>query len=193
MSKSQTAGWASGSPTPAQLKEFFAQVESGRITKERLQSFLRGTDSQAVVVEEGFITFTTTGRSIREMKEVHPEITIYLFDHDPVLDRKGPAGRRLSVCIGAVPDSFRKERGEQQRLLSEGEFVPKPWDLVDAAIAYKKATGSWPALGYWLRTDAISLSGLRVVVEFLSVGVRVGSYWDDSRRSDIGLAVARKS
>ena len=36
------AGWASNSPTPAQLKEFFAQVESGRITGESLQTFLQG-------------------------------------------------------------------------------------------------------------------------------------------------------
>jgi len=35
------AGWASNSPTPAQLKEFFAQIESGRITGESLQAFLQ--------------------------------------------------------------------------------------------------------------------------------------------------------
>ena len=42
MEKSYVAGWTSESPTPAQLKEFFAQIESRRITKKRLQSFLRG-------------------------------------------------------------------------------------------------------------------------------------------------------
>lgn len=41
MGKSHTAGWASDSPTPAQLKEFFSQLESGRITKRKLQGFLR--------------------------------------------------------------------------------------------------------------------------------------------------------
>ncbi|OGB74926.1 hypothetical protein A2810_03120 [candidate division Kazan bacterium RIFCSPHIGHO2_01_FULL_49_10] len=39
---SLTAGWASDSPTPAQLKELFAQIASGRITGAGLQSFLRG-------------------------------------------------------------------------------------------------------------------------------------------------------
>lgn len=34
--------WALDSPTPAQLKEFFAQIESRRITKDSLQNFLRG-------------------------------------------------------------------------------------------------------------------------------------------------------
>jgi len=41
MEKSHIAGWASDSPTPAQLKEFFSQVESRRITKQKLQGFLR--------------------------------------------------------------------------------------------------------------------------------------------------------
>ena len=44
------AGWTSGSPTPAQLKEFFAQIESGRITKERLQAFLRGEKEDTSVL-----------------------------------------------------------------------------------------------------------------------------------------------
>lgn len=42
MKKSHVAGWTSESPTPVQLKEFFAQLEKGRITKSELQSFLRG-------------------------------------------------------------------------------------------------------------------------------------------------------
>ncbi len=39
---------ASETPTPAQLKELFAQIETGRVTKDTLQKFLRGTpQSQA--------------------------------------------------------------------------------------------------------------------------------------------------
>ena len=41
MNKSHATGWTSASPTPAQIKEFFAQIESGRITKRKLQGFLR--------------------------------------------------------------------------------------------------------------------------------------------------------
>lgn len=44
MGKSYIVGWTSVSPTPAQLKEFFSQIERKRITKERLQTFLRGDD-----------------------------------------------------------------------------------------------------------------------------------------------------
>lgn len=35
-------GWASDSPTPAQLAEFFRQIQSGRINKYSLQGLLRG-------------------------------------------------------------------------------------------------------------------------------------------------------
>lgn len=43
MTKSSHAtAWASDAPTPAQMKELFAQIESGRVTKNRLQEFLRG-------------------------------------------------------------------------------------------------------------------------------------------------------
>jgi len=42
MAKSHaSSGWASDAPTPAQFKEFFAQIEKGRITKSSLQGFLR--------------------------------------------------------------------------------------------------------------------------------------------------------
>lgn len=41
MQKSHIAGWVSDSPTPAQLAELFRQIQSGRITKRKLQGFLR--------------------------------------------------------------------------------------------------------------------------------------------------------
>jgi len=43
MAKSHAgSGWASEPPTPAQMKEFWSQVDSGKVTKERFQTFLRG-------------------------------------------------------------------------------------------------------------------------------------------------------
>ncbi len=41
MKKSHIAGWASDSPTPAQLAELFRQIQNGRVTKKKLQAFLR--------------------------------------------------------------------------------------------------------------------------------------------------------
>lgn len=47
---SHATGRGSGQPTPAQFKELFAQVESGRVNKSRMQEFLRGP-TQTVTVE----------------------------------------------------------------------------------------------------------------------------------------------
>ncbi|GEM_PF-4438035 len=46
--KKHANDWVPESPTPAQLKEFFAQIECGRITKLRLQVFLCGEQALPV-------------------------------------------------------------------------------------------------------------------------------------------------
>ena len=49
MSNSHVTGWALDAPTPAQLKELFAQIESGRVTRQSIQAFLRGEISSNIV------------------------------------------------------------------------------------------------------------------------------------------------
>jgi hypothetical protein len=44
MEKSHAVGRAWVYPTPAQLKELFAQIESGKMTKTRMQGVLRGLE-----------------------------------------------------------------------------------------------------------------------------------------------------
>lgn len=50
MGKSHATGWALDAPTPAQFKELFAQIESGKVTSARLQAFLRGETGQPVSI-----------------------------------------------------------------------------------------------------------------------------------------------
>lgn len=50
MAKSHAAGLGSDAPTPAQLKELHAQIESGRVTKDSLQAFLRGGQQELPVI-----------------------------------------------------------------------------------------------------------------------------------------------
>lgn len=45
---SHATGDGSGQPTPAQLKELFAQIESGKVNKGRLQEFLRSPSTPVV-------------------------------------------------------------------------------------------------------------------------------------------------
>src|SRR3989344_8251134 len=47
---SHATGRGSGQPTPAQLKELFAQIESGRVNKGQMQTFLRGS-TQVIMTE----------------------------------------------------------------------------------------------------------------------------------------------
>jgi hypothetical protein len=61
MSQSHAAGWPSAAPTAAQLKEFFAQIESGRITKRRLQVFLRERTSPLSQEVERCLSMTVAG------------------------------------------------------------------------------------------------------------------------------------
>ncbi len=189
---SQTAGWASDSPTPAQLKEFFAQVSSGRITKDRLQGFLRGADQ----VEGDWFSFTTTAASLKEMRDQNPELFYSGNDwwfSQPFAKKRGKAGRKLQIRTSAVPGSFSKTFAEQQGLLSDGEFVPTARDLIEGAIAYYRETGKRLFFEYWVRTEDVSTCGSRVYVRFRSGGVGVFYGWGDSRSSRLGLAVARKS
>lgn len=41
MNTSHATGWGKDSPTPAQIKELFAQIETGKVNKRNLQAFLR--------------------------------------------------------------------------------------------------------------------------------------------------------
>jgi hypothetical protein len=43
---SHATGWGEDAPSPAQIKEFFAQIESGRVTKEGVQKFLKGCSDE---------------------------------------------------------------------------------------------------------------------------------------------------
>ena len=192
MSKSQTAGWASDSPTPAQLKELFAQIGSGRVTRDRLQIFLRGIADQ---VDGDWFSFTTTTATLRQLRDRNPDIFYSGNDwwlNQPFANKKGKAGQ-LQLRTSAVPGSFSKNWKEQQELLADGEFVPTVRDLVEGMVAYHRETGQRLSSDYWLRTQDVSSGGFRVDVGFYSCGVLVRSVWGDCRRSYLGVAVARKS
>ena len=98
MSQSSTTGRAS-EPTSAQLKELFAQIEAGRITKERLQAFLRGQDpafpSFPVLVDYGqtveqlirdgrydWINDRVTGRNFPSSERGNAQVEIFLLNFD---------------------------------------------------------------------------------------------------------------
>lgn len=57
MTASHAAAWASDAPTPAQLKELFAQIDYGRITGARMQVLLRGDGISFQTVKKPIMGF----------------------------------------------------------------------------------------------------------------------------------------
>jgi hypothetical protein len=110
MSESRAAGWPSGSPTAAQLKEFFSQIESGKINKERLQSFLRAkTDSQYQLMRHIGIEELELGvRSYNAMKRVGIETIGDLVDKTEADLREIP-----NFIYGKAGDKYLEEIREQ--------------------------------------------------------------------------------
>lgn len=50
MSEQDVARWGPDAPTPGQLKEFFAQIASGRVTAVRMTPFLKGEDGKSTAI-----------------------------------------------------------------------------------------------------------------------------------------------
>lgn len=90
MSESHAAGWASDAPTPAQLMKFFAQIKSGRVTKQRLQAFLRDRSTPTPSQEE-----------VDECLDMHPH---HFFSTERLRD----AGIRSKQTITRVQDAVRE-------------------------------------------------------------------------------------
>ncbi len=149
--------------------------------------------------ERKWFSFTTTGRSIQEQMKLYSAIVNELVEGDDarVLVIRGTAGRKLSFLLDAdaaldllwrpadQPISPKKERGE---------FILDPWDLVDAAVAYKETTGRWPVLSYWLRTGECSSFGSSVCVEFRPNRVHVADpQWRTANPRGVISAIARES
>jgi hypothetical protein len=151
MRKSHTAGWASDSPTPAQLKEFFAQIESGRINKERLQAFLRGEPEAYFATEAekraiailGKAKVVTASEAAQKWDMGLPEVPSVPFSKEVLKqcateNEAGQADWRLVYVFGLSLRQQRELRGtdpDQQPC-----FCDNPWWL-------KKSENTWATKG----------------------------------------------
>jgi len=127
---SLNTGWASDEPTPAQFKEFFTQVESGRITKERLQDFLEGKEAVVDSVSSIFVDYT---KPLAEMiREGHfdykdPNITEENFPKMKVFSTEELVGKTRSATSEEIIQAM-TEKGyrlaELPELLAYGVVNP---------------------------------------------------------------------
>ena len=150
MSESRAAGWPSGSPTAAQLKEFFAQIESRKISKERLQSFLRPPANNSSLI---------SGMDIWEL-----ELTVrpYNILKRIGIDTIGDLVEKSEDELKTIPNMGVKSIVETKERLAEHSLAlksaaPQPAPLKAEAILtfddYKKARGDLDQLcqdlGVW--------------------------------------------
>lgn len=171
--------------------EFWARLAHDEEIFRQVVSLVRGE----VAVLENFFLFTTSALTLNELRERNQDLFYQesnrWWKDEPFANKKGKVGKLL-LRTSAAPGSFSKTWGEQQRLLSDGEFVPTMRDLVEGMITYYRATSKRLFSDYWVRSQDVSSDGFRVDVKFISDGVTV-TLWGVSRRPLLGLAVARKS
>lgn len=99
-SRQHATGWASDAPTPAQLKEFFDQISSGRMTQARLQPVLNNKPMPETVHVSGEYAVTVykgPTAIARHLHEGYPQQK----DYFGVSDENYPQG------IYTTPDTAR--------------------------------------------------------------------------------------
>jgi hypothetical protein len=98
------------------------------------------------------------------------------------------------VRKSVVPGSLNKTWDEQQALLDPVEETPPSSAVAQAADLHFLETGERILPDCYVRTSDVDSDGRRVRLGgFDGDGLHVYSYWDDDRRSLLGLASSRKS
>ena len=187
---SHAAGGALDYPTPAQLKEFFTQVDDGRITKGMFQNLLNSRNGS----EEGkWFSFSTTRDTLRELREYYPTVFFEGPDgdwwvHQAFADRPGEV-TQVEILTSAAPGSF-NQTWDEKKVPAE-QYVPTARELVEGMISCFWTTKKMPFSNCFVRTCDIANHG-RINVTSFDNKVFIGEGWENYQREGIGLALARK-
>jgi len=150
MDKSHAAGWGTDAPSPAQLKEFFDQIQTGRITGPRLQKVLN-REWQVSIKEARQILGSSRFFGPEEWKRFFDlELPLYEIPEIPwpkrVLEDKRFSPRGQFLCL--VPGSL---NGKPLTLRLWNEVVFKPerpvgfhlGDCLDQRFAEEECQTHW--------------------------------------------------
>ena len=148
MKKSHIAGWVSDSPTPAQLAEFFRQCQGPdpRVTKDRLQRFLRGDNPLSgyglahEILGQDFITPEEVARAkglvytddfLQQFENTLPseDVLRYCRENGFVLVAGPPQSMNLLEIRNLKPEYFYSKSGgwfaeDRQRFSREDKVNP---------------------------------------------------------------------
>ena len=190
---SHATGRTSEPPTFAQFRELFAQSESGRMTKGKLQQVLRGFGPTG-----DWFPFTSTHANLhvlfaadRDLFKNHDELW---WSDESFSQKVGGQGLKFDLRTSAIPGSFNRHWSDQGRFITSGEFIPSTRTLVQGMIDFYNVTGIRLFSTYWVWTDDVTSEGYRVRVQFSEDGLmigygEVGPDW----YADVGFTVIRKS
>jgi len=114
------------------------------------------------------------------------------YDNQTFANEKGETSWQL-ILRTSVANSTNKNWNEQQPLITSDEEVPTAQMMVYTIIGHYLNTGERLFENLYVRTSSLDSDGARVDVGYFDVeDLYVGSHWDGSRDSNLGLSVARK-
>jgi len=186
-----------------QAHELLLKLEQAGLSPEDAQAVIEsGGNALAEVVvstvrgfgEEFYYPFKTSALTLKELWELNQDLLGQdcWWRNEPFANVKGTVGKLL-LRSSAVLGSFGKNWGEQQTLLSSGDFVPGVRDVIEGMIAYYRDTGMRLFPNYWVRTIDVSSCSDRVCVWFSPGRLLISGCWDEDRLPNVGLAVVRKA
>ncbi len=133
----------------------------------------------------------TTGLSLLELREKYPQhfYKQSWFDNELFAKEKPPAGE---YAFDFTSKLLKKSYVEQKSALSKDFELIHPATLAEAIIVHFESTGERLCEDWYSRTSYLDSDGYRVRVGFVGAGLRVDRSWGGSRRSNLGVAGARK-
>lgn len=146
------AGWSPNAPTPAQLKEFFGQIDNHRMTKWKLQRILTGTGSNDLEAAKAILgaDFIRPQELHRQWKAIyyHPEQIQQLLDTMPEAKTLRHLQKNDFVLLPGPPRPF--------SLLDILKLEPSLFDELND-VSWE--TGSWKD-EWWAKDEKVSFGWL---------------------------------
>lgn len=183
-----------------------AVVRKLTYTYEQLQHFAETLPSEEVLRwlrDNGFVLIAgpPSPMSLLEVRDLNAQL-LYTKSDGWYAEAKQKFARNdkmtaewLMLRKGIVPNSTDKNWGEQQKLLTEVEYVPNVAETTWGETTYKEVHHAWLFPNIYARTSSVGSDGGRVGFGFSADGGVYVNYhyrWAGRRYDYLGLASARK-
>lgn len=171
---------------------------------EQLHRFTETLPSEEVLQwlhDNGFILVTGSPKpmSLLEIRDLNPKLFYnktggWYANESEKFSREDKVNPEwLMLRKTPVPNSTNKTWSNQQKLISEMEYVPNAASVVWGLTTYKEVRNEYLLPNVYVGTSSVGSDGSRVFVgDFDGDGLVVNDCSDDNYGSDLGVASARK-